>query len=173
MSFIRTKKIRKNGKEYSCAYLVENRWRKRLKGGKKGSRQKVKGYLGRIYEYSKVKDKDFFEHHSIEDVKGYVDKGYNQVIRDLIEWELHKHNVNKEDFLIDFDRKKVDRNNKKAAIMMNEGFLCEHTLRNLMNFKIEGEEIGYKFAKVFVEAGIDVPEELFVKVFEKLTKFQR
>ena len=155
---------------YSCAYLVENKWRKRVKGGKKGSRQKVKGYLGRVYEYPKVNDKDFFLHHSIEDIDSYVGKGYNNVVKDLIEWEMHKHNVNKEDFLIDFDKKKVDRNNRKAAIMMNGGFLCEHSLRNLMNFKTHGEEVGYKFAKVFVEAGIDVPEELFVKVFERMTR---
>jgi len=170
MPFIRIKKIRKKDKIYSCAYLVENKWRKRLKGGKKGSRQKVKAYLGRIYEYPKVNETDFIEHYSIDDLKEYVNKDYSKIIIDLVLWEFHTHNINKDDFEIDFNKKIVNRNKRKAVIMMNEGFLCSHTLRNLMNFKIkEDEKIGYVFAKTIVEAGVDVPEELFVKIFEKIT----
>ena len=70
MVYIRIKKIKKKGREYRYAYLVENRWKKRVrKGSKKGARQKVKGYLGKVHDFSRVDDKDFISHFSVDDVK--------------------------------------------------------------------------------------------------------
>jgi len=55
---------------------------------------------------------------------------------------------------------------------MNEGFLCSYTLARLFNFKfgIEMENEGMEFAKAFVEAGIEVPKEVFVGIFGKVYK---
>jgi hypothetical protein len=155
MAFIRIKKI----KGYEYAYLVENIWRKR----KKGARQKVRQFLGRIYKPELKNDMEFSKEE--EYVKN---NSFRQIVKDLIEYELLKHGVR--DFFVDFDKGFVLRNNRKAALQINEGFLCNYTLKNLINFKLEGEEAGYGLANVFVEAGIKVPQELFVKIFEKLSK---
>ena len=101
MSFIRTKKI--NGKEY--AYLVSNKWYKRKhKGKNKGPRQKVSKYLGRVYVFNKVNDKDFLTFKNIKDLEQYLKNNSNNrssIFKDLIEWELWRHSINKEEFTID------------------------------------------------------------------------
>lgn len=154
MAFIRIKKI----KGYEYAYLVENVWRKR----KKGARQKVKQFLGRIHKPELKGDMEF----SKEDE--YVkNNSFRQIVKDLVEYELLKHGS--KDFIIDFDKGLVLRNDRKVALQMNEGFLCNYTLKNLMNFKLGGDEAGYDLANAFVEAGIKVPQDLFVKIFEKLS----
>ena len=66
---------------------------------------------------------------------------------------------------------KLIKDSKKVAIKINEGYLCNYTLSRLINFKIkEDEEVGLVLAKVFVDAGINIPKDLFVKVFEKITQ---
>jgi len=179
MSFIRTKKI--SGKEY--AYLVENKWYKRRhKGKNKGPRQKVSKYLGRVYFFDKIDDIDFYTFKKINvmkikdfqdtenlrfsrDLEQYLKKNRNnknQIFKDLIEWESYRHSINKEDFTIDFSNKKILKGNKEVSLRMNEGFLNSFTLNRLFNLK-SGDS--YYLAKCFVEAGIEVPKEVFVGVF--------
>jgi len=87
----------------------------------------------------------------------------------LIEWEIHKHDIHPSFF--NADNFKINYKGKDVAIKINEGYMCNHTLSKLINFKInEDEEVGYSLAKVFVDAGINVPKELFVKIFEKITQ---
>ena len=183
MSFIRTKII--SGKEY--AYLVENKWYKRgFKGKGKGPRQRVSKYLGRVYCFNKEKDIDFYNFKKINimknedfqdtenqrflcDLEQYLKENKNNktgIFRDLVEWELFRHSIDKEEFLIDFSNKKVinKKNNKEISLRMNEGFLNSFTLSRLFNLKMGSS---YYLAKAFVEAGIEVPEEVFVGVFGK------
>ena len=69
MVFIRLKNI--NGKQY--AYLVENKWYKRkFKSKSKGPRQKVSKYLGRVYNFEKVIDKDFLGFKEIDNMEDYL-----------------------------------------------------------------------------------------------------
>ena len=162
MAFIRTKKI--GGKEY--AYLVENRWYKRKhKGKNKGPRQRVNKYLGRVYSFNKTENIDFFTFKKIKSLELYLKNNFNNknnVFRDLIEWELFRHNINKEEFAIDFSNRKIMKGNKEVSLRMNEGFLNSFTLARLFNLK-SGDS--YYLAKCFVEAGIEVPKEVFVGVF--------
>jgi len=162
MSFIRTKKIA--GKDY--AYLVENKWYKRgFKGKGRGSRQRVSKYLGRVYSFNKVNDNDFLTFKSINDLEQYLknnSNNKNQIFRDLVEWELFRHGINKEEFTIDFSNKKIMKGNKEVSLRMNEGFLNSFTLGRLFNLK-SGDS--YYLAKCFVEAGIEIPKEVFVGVF--------
>ena len=163
MAFFRIKKVK--GKEY--AYVVENWW------GRKGSRQKVKGYLGRAYIFNLLNDVDFLEHFKIAGMQSYIEKNEkNKIINDLIEWELFKFGVIKEGFSIDVNQKTVQRNKKNVALLINDGFMCSLTLKNLLEFKPEGDEEidGYRFARAFVEAGIKVPQNVFVGLFGKLFK---
>lgn len=163
MAFFRIKKIK--GKEY--AYIVENEWRK------KGSRQKVKGYLGRTYRFDLRDNVDFFEFLKIENFQNYVEGNEkNRIISDLIEWELHRFGVDKHLFSIDLGNKKIQKSNKNVVFFINEGFMCSLTLKNLLEFKTENDEQadGYRLARAFVEAGIKVPQEIFIGVFSKLYK---
>lgn len=160
MTFIRTKKIK--GNEY--AYLVNNKWYKRAFQTKgKGSRQRVSKYLGKVYRPSKVNNVDFLSFKGIESVKQYlIHNQEEQIIKDLVLWELHRHNVDIQDFTVDFRGKKVRKGTKKVSIRMNEGFLNGFTLRRLFNLN---SEESYYLAKCFVEAGIMIPKEVFVGLF--------
>jgi len=172
--FIRVKNIKnKKGKVYPYAYLVDNKWYKRGNKEKgRGSRQKVKKYLGRVYSFSKENDKGFFEHLKIEDIEGYVKNDKNKIINDMVEWEFFRHNIDKEEFFVDFSNKKVLRWDKEVSLKLNEGLLNSYTLSRLSRFKFTGEERedGFKMAKYFVEAGIEVPKEVFVGIFNKVYK---
>lgn len=187
MVYIRVKKIRKNGKGYRYAYLVENRWKKRVrKGSKKGARQKVKGYLGKVHEFSRVDDKGFMSHFSVDDVKVYFDEhGMDKVVRDLIRLELLNHGfvengdfysngdlvvyVSDREFFIKNVKEEKDR---KIVLMMNEGFLCKETFDKLVNFKARGDEkeIGLSLGNALLEAGLKVSQEVFVEMFERVSK---
>ena len=163
MAFFRIKKIK--GKEY--AYLVENEWKR------KGSRQKVSKYLGRAYKFDFKNKIEFSEFIRNNEAEKYVQvNNINKIIQDLIEWELYKFHVNKQEFSIDLENKTIQKGKKNAVLIINEGFMCNFTLRNLLEFKPENDEEtdGYKFARAFVEAGIKVPQDVFVALFAKLYK---
>ena len=163
MTFFRIKKIK--NKEY--AYIVENTW-KRM-----GSRQKVIGYLGKAYRFELKENMEFLKFRKIGDLQSYIENNQNKsIIKDLIGWELHKFGINKEQFSMALDNFKIQKNKKNVVLMINEGYMCSFTLKNLIEFKAEGDEQldGYRFARAFVEAGIKVPEEIFVALFGKLYK---
>jgi len=163
MAFFRVKKIK--GKEY--AYLVENEWKR------KGSRQKVKGYLGRAYRLSQTNKTDFSGLINNNEIEKYIqDNDANKIIKDLIEWELINFNVDRNEFSIDLTNRTLQRHKKNAVLVMNEGFMCDLTLSNLLEFKPEADEDsnGYNFARAFVEAGIKVPQDVFIGLFAKLYK---
>ncbi|MBI2650097.1 hypothetical protein HYX04_02160 [Candidatus Woesearchaeota archaeon] len=164
MAFFRIKKIK--GKEY--AYMVESKWHK------KGSRQKVKGYIGRAYRFDLKNNVDFLRHSKIEDVQNYIQSnGKNRIINDLVEWELFKFGISKEEFSIDLGNANIKKNKKNAALLINDGFMCSLTLKKLLDFKPEGDEQtdGYRLARAFVEAGIKVPQDIFVGLCQKLFSF--
>lgn len=160
MSFIRTKKI--DGKDY--AYLVENKWYKRkVKGKGCGSRQKVSKYLGRIFSFNRKETIDFFPFKKINNLEEYLkNNSKNKIIKDLVEWELWRHNINKDDITIDYANKKITKNNKKVSLRINEGFLNSFTLNRLFGLRAGNS---YYLAKCFVEAGVEIPKEVFVGVF--------
>ncbi len=160
MSFIRVKKI--DGKEY--AYLVENKWYKRkVKGRSKGSRQKVSKYLGRVFSFNKKETIDFLPFKKINNLDEYLKiNNKNKIIEDLVEWELFRHSINKDDVTIDFSNKKIIKNGKDVSLRMNEGFLNSFTLGRLFGLRAGNS---YYLAKCFVEAGIEIPKEVFVGIF--------
>ena len=186
MAYIRVKKIRKNGNEYRYAYLVENKWKKRgTKTGKKGARQKVKAYLGKVHELSKVGEKDFASHFNVGDVKAHFDeKGINNVIKDLVRLELINHGfIENGDFYANDDlmvycgddffiKSLKDEKDRKIVLSMNEGFLCKETFDKLVNFKAKGieKEIGLDLGNTLLEAGLKVPNDVFIEMFERLVK---
>jgi len=173
MSFIRTKKIK--GAEY--AYIVENKWRKRRKNKVK---QIMSKYLGRVYRFDKVKALDFLEFYKIEDVNKYLDsKSKYDILYDLIKLELFNHGFEenggvlvKEKCYFDLKENRFrSKRSRKIAIAMNEGFLTNYAIKNILHFEaFDEEEDGYLLAKLFVEAGLNIPKEIFIGFFKKVYK---
>jgi len=173
MSFIRTKKIK--GAEY--AYIVENKWRKRRKNKVK---QITSKYLGRVFRFDRVSVLDFFEFYKIEDINKYLDeKSKYDILVDLIKLELSNHGFEEKDGMLgkegccfDLNEKRVRTSrSKKIAIAMNEGFLTNYAIKKILRFEaFDEEEDGYLLAKLFVEAGLNIPKEVFVGYFRKIMK---
>ena len=160
MAYIRLKKINNS----SYAYLVESN------NTKEGPRQKVKKYLGRVYQLEK---KD----NNIESTIDYSSK--KKILQSLILNELSPLGFNKdknqykhqniifstEDFTI------TNTKNKKEAILkLNEGYLSSFTLNRLFNFKKSSDLTAdaHLLAKYFLEAGLIINEKNFVKFYQLL-----
>lgn len=169
MAYIRVKRIKKkSGNVYEYAYLVENRWRKRISGGRKGARQKVIAFLGRNYKRNVVNETSFLEYLKNDDLNSYISShGFKEIVCDLVRWELYKHDVL--DVIVDFENFYVRNYKSNVCLQINEGFLCDYSLKKLVNFKFAVDEhAGISLAKAFVDAGIAIPRELFIKLFEKM-----
>ena len=177
MTFVRIKKIKtKKGSVFSYAYLVENRYRKRKKAG----RQKVVGYLGRVFSYPKKSDTSL-ESLGVTDIDAYFSqKDYVGVVKDMVVAELLNHGFNFDGKCysqsgneVFFDGNSIRFGNvgmmKKVVYQMNEGFLCKQTYRKLINFEGSGDEreVGMQFSHAVLEAGLKMPSEVFVGLFDK------
>ena len=156
--FFRTKKVK--GIEY--AYIVENKW-------KKSSQQKVKEYLGRVFRFEILFENSFPNGNDLSNYLEHTD--FSKIVKELVEWEFVRHKIPK-DFYLDFENFKLQKSKKNVVVLINDGFMCGKTLKNLIEFQIEGDEEtdGYRLARAFVEAGIKVPNEIFVGLFGKLYK---
>lgn len=163
--FIRTKKIK--GQDY--AYLVENKWTK------KGTRQKVKAYLGRVVDVKIAKDVDF----SLGS-----EGSAKEITKSLIKWELLRHGfeenrclsssrktvIAKDNIIIDLRKLSIKSKGRDVVLRINEGFMCSHSLKHLLRFKSYGEEdeVGVELATAYAEAGIMIPKELFIEIYQKV-----
>lgn len=158
--FIRIKKIK--NKHY--AYHVQN---KRVRGKVK---QKVKSYIGRAHIPEKTSNIDFFEFVK-KDLNNY-NKEFKSILEDLIKWELYKHDI--KDVKLNIKKCSIfNTNDNKIVIKINEGHLYDKTIKNLLKFQAVGDDeyiIGKEFAESFVKSGIDIPKELFVRLFEEIRK---
>lgn len=188
MTYIRIKKIK--GKEY--AYLVQSKW-KRLKGRKdKTSKQKIKAYLGRVCRLEKERNLDFWE--TVEtDPEDYLRlASKDKILDDLIRFELLKHGFMnqslkgsedlkdyrkskrkwlKDGIIVDINKKNIiNKSNSKCVLAINEGFLCNYRLKKLYKYEDKGEikEIGLELARLFIDSGIDIPQDVFIGFYEKL-----
>ena len=162
--FVRTKKIGSN----KYAYLVVNNW----VNGK--TSQDSKYYLGRVFNFDLKNDIDFF---------GFVDydvkkASLEQVIKDLVAWELARHDFKKEDKVwkhgkLEVTPSKLDFSFRKKpfALAFHDGFLAKKTVERVLNFKFRNDDLdAYHFAKCFVEAGMRIPDSVFVLLFDKLKR---
>ena len=159
--FVRIKKI----KGYQYAYLVENSWQ----GG--SSRQKVKGYLGRVYSLD-VEHKPF---------SGTLSGSFKEIVRALVQWQLEcygfaitQQHAIKDGLRVDLCTFSFvqEKTGKVFVLKGKEGYLCQHTITELLSFTSEGyeEKVGRDLAHAFVAAGISVPKETFITIFEKVYK---
>jgi hypothetical protein len=157
--FVRTKKV--NGNVY--AYFVKNRW---LNGR---TAQTTMKYIGRVYPFSVTSDVEFMQFSGLEG-KSVTNK---ELLKSLVEWELFKHGFKKGknfwvngEISVNSDSFSFSKNGKEVALAFNEGFLSKATVNRILNFAVsDKDEDGYSFAKAFVEAGINVPQPVFVHIF--------
>lgn len=170
MSYIRTKKI--SGSRY--AYLVDNVW----EDGR--SRQKVRKYLGKVYALKKTKGRLQFSSTVGQDLDEYMEEAKAASLTgDAARYELLKHGFEQKDELLVSGKLVVDmkarrvysRKDKDVVLGLNEGYLCEETLNGIFSAKLFGEddrEQGLGLARLFVDAGIQIPKEIFISLFSKL-----
>ena len=182
MTFIRVKKRVKGQKTYFFAYEVENRWYKR----KKATRQRVKKYLGRVYVIEQVKDDNFLDYLGV-DQEGFINYvqrvGFEEMCLDLIEFELCRHGFVQsqeknrlwfEDSIYDMIKKKLYsvKTQKPIVLEINEGFMCDLSIRQLLRFSQKKDsdrrESGKEFAKAVLASGIMIEPAIFVELFEKI-----
>lgn len=159
MSFVRTKTI--GGKPY--AYLVENRWEQ----GR--ARQSVTQYLGRVFvpeRTTTVIAPDVAPH-------GFKTAVESLLLAELLNagFERKDNALSRESILIDTTDWSIRNKGKPAVVKLNDGFLCTYTAQQLLGFVPDDNEqqTGYALARRLVEAGLAVPRETFVKLFEKVT----
>lgn len=162
MAYIRTKKIGKN----KYAYLVE------IITTDKGPRQKVKQYLGRVFVLEKKKEtKSTNLGNSKEDLL------LNLILPEL---EARGFNKKKESYVyknftfnpkeLTLKKRNKNKTEKEAVIGLEEGYICSFTLQRIFNFK-KGKDLNkdaHQLAKYFLEAGLQINQELFVKFYQKL-----
>lgn len=162
MAFVRLKGRNINGRKVFYAYLVKNSWQKRLSS----PRQSVSKYLGRVYELGAPEQLEFTEFigTSLQEYSAKNTKA--RMIDDLVRWELRRHRADD----IEFTQRKITKDGKEVVLKLNEGHMCSYTVRRLHNFSSKSEDphyIGVGLAERFTEAGISVPRELFVLMFDK------
>ncbi|MFH1683224.1 MAG: hypothetical protein ABIA37_05510 [Candidatus Woesearchaeota archaeon] len=157
MAYIRTKKISDN----LYCYLVEN------KQTKNGPRQKVKKYLGKAITLEAKKELDPEFNLKLEK---------KELLLDLIRYELLNHSFKKKDDLLinqkvvfNLNELKATKGKKEVVLKLNEGFLCNFTLKRILAFKKTNDinEDALKLARYFVEAGINIPKDVFVEFYQK------
>ena len=159
MSFVRIKKI--NNAPY--AYLVES------VSTKKGPRQKVKGYLGRVYEFKRQHDvvastraktaRDLLVNLAAAQLEsiGFKEKGKKYYHKNIV-FSPNSLSITKE------------TNKKQSIIKLNDGYLCGFTLKRILSFRKTKDVTrdAHTLAKYFLTAGIPLSEDQFVNYYQLL-----
>ena len=122
-------------------------------------------------------------------MQDYIEKTkFEKIIKDLIKFELFKHNFQKHTkniwllnkFKVNLKNKTVEdiKTKKRICLEINNNFLCNYTISKLINFKpkrnLTNLQIGKELANAFESTGIIVPRGVFVivakKVLDKIKK---
>lgn len=159
--FIRIKS-RKSGK---YAYLVKNKWLK----AKKYPKQKVIKYLGKVITIKKQSKLTL----------DITTTPFKESILGLLKTELINHSFKEtnDEFIRDFikinlQNKTITENSKLVSIELNEGFLNNYTLTELLNFKFNPKHPpltqGHNLANLLISAGIRLSPSKFLKLFKKI-----
>ena len=165
--YIRTKtRTNKSNNTYAYAYLAQ------IRRKKSRPKQKILKYLGRIYIAQKIGTKQ---------PEITLDSPLRDIFSSLLKTELENHGFKETvplslrnwDLEVNLGNITVSnlKTGKKVCIQLNQGILCEETLKNLVEYSIPQENlkgIRQHFAKTIVEAGIQAPETVMVQIFQKI-----
>lgn len=165
--YIRTKtRTNKSGNTYIYAYLAK------IRRPRKKPKQKIVKYLGRVFTFSKTGSKQ-------------PEINLNQPLRNLfcslIKVELENHGfreiapqkLRNEGIEVDMSQVTITNKNtgKRVCIQLNQGMLCEETLKNILEYSPPQEnmrKISQHFAKTVIEVGIQAQETIIVQIFQKI-----
>jgi len=160
MTYIRIKKINNN----NYAYLVET------KNTLTGPRQKVKKYLGRVYELEKNQP-NIYSNINKTNKKSFLE---SLILIELSQFNFKQNKKNHTNKQISFCPNNFTitkiKNNKESIIKLNEGYLASFTLQRLLNFK-KTENLNQdakSLARYFLEAGINISKENFINFYQLL-----
>lgn len=175
--FLREKRVKDN----YYLYAVENIWQ----SGK--VKQKVKKYLGRIHNFNitrSISFEKFIEKIKKQDIDEYLmNSREEEIVYDLICWELHKRGfkiekycAHKKGLKADFKKKRnvLNCNGRPFCIKCKEGYINNLSIQLILNAghsKKEGDvdkkKVAFDFARLFVEGGIKIPKDVFIELFHK------
>lgn len=154
--FVRVKKIK--GRPY--AYLVKNEWTPW------GSRQRVAKYLGKTVILERAGE-----------THAELPQGMKAAILEAAAQELTNHGFTREDMVlkrdaitVDLAEKTIREKNKKIVLGMNEGYLCDHTLLEVLSFTPDKrpDTSAKKLASLVLETGLKLSNEQFLHLFEQI-----
>ncbi len=169
--FIRIKKV----KSWYYAYAVINHWTKR------GARQKTAGYLGKVEKLEPKQDLSFNQFIAANNI-ALKDRSAKEIVKKYVAYELYKHGFLEDvrdkdiwryqDITVDLQALRIAKQGSKVVLNMNNDFLCDMTLKNLINFRSEADEevCGKELAQAFISAGIPIEPEIFIEVFRNVFK---
>ncbi len=164
--YIRTKtRTNKSKNTYTYAYLAV------IKQRKSHPKQKIVKYLGRVYKFYK-------KSNNLPVIA--PESSFQDSLREIIKTELINHDFNEispdklknNDIEINLDQTTIinAKTNKKACIEMNQGLMCEETLKKLLYYKPPKDnmqKVSKHFAKTAIEAGIPISDDI-INVFKKI-----
>jgi len=80
--------------------------------------------------------------------------------------------LKQENIIVNLEDKTVRQKGRKVVLGMNEGYLCDHTLQQLLAFTFEEkhEENTKKLVTLVLEAGLKLSQEQLVHVFEQVKR---
>ncbi len=166
MVFVRIKRI--SGKEYG--YLVANSWTG------SGPRQKVSKYLGRVVRPEKAKSEDlkaFLGLASEPTMSEWVNKSsFREIAAALIMLELKNHGIdsNSSHKINAGTAEFADEKGRKIVLALNDGFLCGHTAKKLLEYDAAADYTGYNLADALTAAGIAADKDVFISLFGKMQR---
>lgn len=168
--YIRIKKRKSSNGIKKYAYLV------RSKCYKKGPRQKIARYLGKVYEIKKQK-------HIKTRLNQKIQKDLEPFLAYLVTRELKRQGFKQktnlifhhpQGFFVDIFKKKVyNKENNQIALSVNYGVLCDYTLKKLFerSYLIEKPIVIAKdLGKKLISAGISVKNEEFIQIYDLISK---
>ncbi|MEK6867550.1 MAG: hypothetical protein AABX98_01890 [Nanoarchaeota archaeon] len=141
-------------------------------------------YLGKVYTLSKTNTASF-ETFCKEENKNLENAGLKAIIQALMEWTLWQHSFIKDPLIQkkwllengkivgDPEKLKITSGKKEVTLKINDGYMNSFTLKELLNIQIkkkteEQRQAATSLAKAFVDAGIQVPQDIFIEVFQKV-----
>src|SRR3989344_2853794 len=139
---------------------------------KKGPRQKVVSYLGKVYPLENNSLILTF-YLSTDDLQSYFEKKkLSEIIKELLIFELVRHNfsvnngvLTKDKFIVNIDDKTVKYgSNENIVLSLNKGFLCSRTLKKCFK-DIENTSETKQLIKCFLLIGLNPDENMFRQIF--------
>lgn len=175
--FIRLKTRKTPSGLSSYAYLVSSRHRK------KGAKQKVNRYLGKVYSFQRLGSLAFQDYLQEDPISYIAKKSLKTSFYSLIRHELANHGFEKitlnkhrnSNVLVNLSTREVKEisTGKPVCVTMNDGFLTGYTLSKLLNFKAPealNKEIGKDLAKRLLNSGVLLEEPVFIALFQRLQR---